>query len=57
MSRIDYRAGEDDIDQFPLRRIVKGLLGVMLWLHNNPGVTVSRQQLFSEFENRMRQGS
>ncbi len=54
--RFDYRAGEDDVDQFSLRQIVKGLLGVMLWLHNNPAASVTRQQLFSEFKKRMRQG-
>ena len=57
MSKIDYRASENDVDQIPLRRIVKGLLSVILWLHNNPGVTVSRQKLFSRFKERMRQGS
>ena len=54
MSRFDYRATESDVEQFPLRAVVKALLSVMLWLHNNPGVSVTRQQLFSKFKERMR---
>ena len=54
MSRLDYRATESQVDQFPLRSVVKALLRVMLWLHNNPGVSVTRQQLFSKFKELMR---
>ena len=54
MSRLDYRAIESQVDQFPLRTVVKALLRVMLWLHNNPGVSVTRQQIFSKFKELMR---
>ena len=54
MSRLDYRASESQVDRFPLRLVVKGFLSVMLWLHNNPGVSVTRQQLFTKFKELMR---
>ena len=54
MSRLDYRATESQVDQFPLRSVVKALLSVMLWLHNNSDVSVTRQQLFSKFKELMR---
>ena len=54
MSRLDYRASEREMDQIPLRTIVKGLLSITLWLHNNPGATPTRQQLFTKFKEFLR---
>jgi len=52
--RYDYRASESGIGDIPPRLIIRAMLRIILWLHNNPTATPTPAQLFTKFKELVR---
>ena len=61
MSRIDFRATENELEQIPLHKLIRGLLRIILWLYNNPNRTeltnnpAGLQLLYKKFKELIKQ--